>query len=74
MTQKNPQPLRPGWDLVPPERLPRPTYCPAGMALGAALIFWGIITSWVILFIGIGLFSVMLAGWISEICHERKQT
>ena len=47
---------RPGWDPLPPERLPRPTYCPAGMAMGTALIFWGIITSWVILLVGMGLF------------------
>jgi hypothetical protein len=53
--------------------LPRPTYFPAGMALGVALIFWGLITVWVILLAGIGLFAVMLGGWIAEICHERKQ-
>jgi len=53
--------------------LPRPTYFPAGMALGVALIFWGIITVWVILLVGIGLFAVMLGGWIAEIYHERKQ-
>jgi len=43
------------------------------MAMGAALIFWGIVTSWVILVAGFGLFTVMLGGWIAEICHERKQ-
>jgi hypothetical protein len=43
------------------------------MALGAALVFWGIITSWIILFVGFGLFTAMLGGWIAEICHERKQ-
>ncbi len=60
------------WDPLPPERPPRPTYCPAGMALGAVLIFWGIITSWVILLVGFGLFAVTLGGWIAEIIHERK--
>lgn len=74
MTQNKPLPLRSDWNVVQPEPLPRPTYCPAGMALGAALVFWGIITSWVILLVGIGLFSVMLAGWIAAICHERKKT
>jgi hypothetical protein len=43
------------------------------MALGAALIFWGIIASWIILLVGFGLFAVMLGGWIAEILHERKQ-
>jgi hypothetical protein len=73
MTLNEPPPQRPVWDPLPPERLPRPTYCPAGMALGAALVFWGIISSWIILLVGIGLFTVMLSGWIAEICHERKK-
>jgi hypothetical protein len=73
MTLDQPPPARSEWDPLPPERLPRPTYCPAGMALGAALIFWGIITSWVILLAGFGLFTATLGGWIAEILHERKQ-
>jgi len=68
-----PPPLPPpGWHPLPPERLPRPTYFPAGMAMGVAFIFWGFITSWIILLVGFGLFTVMLGGWISEICHERN--
>lgn len=61
------------WDSLPDERLPRPTYFPAGLAMGTALIFWGLITGLVVLFAGIGLFIAALAGWISEIRHERKQ-
>ena len=66
-------PTHRGWEPLPPEHLPRPTCFPAGMAMGAALIFWGIITSWVILLVGGGLFTVTLGGWIAEILHERKQ-
>jgi hypothetical protein len=62
-----------GWEPLRDERLPRPTYFPAGLAMGTALIFWGLITGWVVLLAGIGLFSAALAGWISEIRHERKQ-
>jgi hypothetical protein len=62
-----------GWQPLLPERLPRLTYSPAGMAMGTALIFWGFITSWIILLVGGGLFAVMLTGWIAEIRHERKQ-
>jgi hypothetical protein len=40
------------------------------MALGAAILFWGIITSWVVLLVGLGLVAVTLCGWISEIVHE----
>ena len=56
-----------------PPAVPRPTCFPAGMAMGVTLAFWGIITSWIILFVGFGLFTAMLGGWIAEICHERKQ-
>lgn len=62
---------RQGWKELPPEHLPRPTYFPAGLAMGATMIFWSLITSWVILLVGLGLFAASLAGWITEICHER---
>ena len=68
------QPPHPDWEPLPPVHLPRPTYFPAGMAMGAAFIFWGIITSWLILLVGAGLFTVTLGGWIAEILHERKQS
>jgi len=40
--------------------------------MGTAFIFWGFITSLVIFFVGVGLFTAALAGWIYEIRHERK--
>jgi hypothetical protein len=63
----------PDWESLPSERLPRPTYFPAGLAMGTTFIFWGLITSLIILLVGIGLFVAALAGWITEIRHERKQ-
>ena len=73
MTMNNqPETTHTGWEPLPHERLPRPTYFPAGLAMGTTFIFWGLITSWVILFIGIGLFAAALAGWLTEIRHERK--
>jgi hypothetical protein len=59
------------WERLAPERLPRPTFFPAGVAMGTTFIFWGLITSWVILVVGIGLFAASLAGWIYEILRER---
>ncbi len=35
-------------------------------------MFWGLITSWVILVVGIGLFAASLAGWIYEMLRERS--
>jgi hypothetical protein len=40
------------------------------MALGVTLLAWGIITSPVVLGVGVALFAVSLAGWIGEIRHE----
>lgn len=62
----------PGWERLEHKALPRPTYYPAGLAMGTAFIFWGFVTSLVIFLVGVGLFTVSLAGWIYEIRHERK--
>ena len=61
-----------GWEPLPHGKLPHPTYFPAGLAMGTAFIFWGFITSWVIGLIGVALFIAALAGWITEIRHERR--
>jgi hypothetical protein len=61
------------WEPLPPERLPRPTYFPAGLAMGTTFAFWGLITSWVIFLVGVGLFAAAMAGWITELLHERNQ-
>ena len=60
-----------GWQPLPPERLPRPNFFPAGLAMGTTFMFWGLITSWVIIVVGIALFTASLAGWIYEILRER---
>jgi len=67
-----PEIKRPGWNPLPHERLPQPTYFPSGLAMGTTFIFWGVITSWVIFVIGLGLFAASLAGWIHELRLERK--
>jgi hypothetical protein len=64
---------KPNWKRLEHEHLPRPTYFPAGLAMGVTFIFWGLITSWVILAVGVALFIAALAGWITEIRHERKR-
>ena len=61
-----------GWQVLPDEPLPRPTYFPAGLAMGVAFLFWGLITTWVVLAVGVVLFIAALAGWITEIRHEYK--
>lgn len=61
-----------GWEQLPPEPLPRPTYFPAFLAMGTTLLFWGLISSWMTLVMGLFLFGFALGGWINEIRHERK--
>lgn len=63
-----------GWTPLPLDHLPSPTYWPAGLALAITFIFWGLITSWVILAVGIVQFIASLAGWIQDIRNERKHT
>jgi hypothetical protein len=72
MPDESPPVARPNWEPLPPERLPKPTYFPAGLAMGIAFLFWGLITSWVVVVVGLALFTASLAGWITEIRNERK--
>jgi hypothetical protein len=75
MPDEQSQPLDaapPGWQVLPDEPLPHPTYFPAGLAMGVAFLFWGLITTWVVLLVGVALFIAALAGWITEIRHGYK--
>jgi uncharacterized iron-regulated membrane protein len=40
--------------------------------MGVAFLFWGLITTWVVLAVGVALFIAALAGWITEIRNEYK--
>jgi hypothetical protein len=71
MSEEPQQTTHPGWEPLPHEHLPHPTYWPAGLALGITFLAWGLITSWVILAVGFVFFVASLAGWIQEIRYER---
>jgi len=64
---------REGWHVPRPEVIPRSTAWPAAMALGITFFAWGLVTSLIMLFAGLLVFVVSLAGWIGEIRHERRQ-
>lgn len=70
--QQPTQPTSPPWEPLPHEHLPRPTYFPAGLAMGTTFIAWGLITSLVVFLVGVGLFIASLAGWITDLCHARR--
>jgi hypothetical protein len=71
--ESTPRSGKQGWTPLPLEHLPLPTYWPAGLALAITFIFWGLITSWVILLVGLVQFVVSIGGWIQDIRYERKQ-
>ena len=56
-----------------PTSIPRPTYWPAAMAFGLTFLLWGLVTSPVVLGVGVVVFVVSLVGWIGEMRHERRE-
>jgi hypothetical protein len=63
---------RAGWNKAKPESIPRPTVWPAALALAITFTAWGLVTSPIVLAVGVLLFAVSLGGWIGEIRHERR--
>ena len=64
------QPQPADWPKARPERLPRPTYWPFFLAMGLTFIFWGLLTTWLILVSGVLIFIVALLGWINALRNE----
>jgi hypothetical protein len=58
------------WSRAKPDVIPRPTYAPAAMAFGLTLFFWGLVTSPVVLGVGLVVVVASLAAWIREMRHE----
>ncbi len=61
-----------GWSRPKPEMLAEPTWWPAALALGATLLAWGLVTSFIVVILGAVVFVTSLAGWIGDIRHEQK--
>jgi hypothetical protein len=59
-----------GWVLIPPEKMPEPTFWPAALALGTVLLLWGLVTSFVVGVVGFILLVFSIAGWLREMRHE----
>jgi len=54
-----------------PERLPPPTVWPATLALGATLLAFGVVTSWIMSAVGLGLFLLGAGGWFEDLRHDQ---
>lgn len=61
------------WCRPLPEVLPRPTYSPAIFGLGMSLVFFGLVTSWIVSLAGLLLCFVGGADWIGELRNERVE-
>ena len=62
---------QPGWHPPLPEKLPEPTIWPLVLALGATLLAWGVVTSWIISGVGLLLLAAGTGGWIARMRHEQ---
>jgi hypothetical protein len=58
-----------GWNTPAAQEVPEPTYWPAMLAMGIALLLWGVATSWLISGAGLVLTVLSLIGWIRELVH-----
>jgi hypothetical protein len=59
------------WHEALPEKIPEPTYWPAMLAFGIVLVFWGLVSTWLISLAGIIISGFSLAGWIGAMINER---
>ena len=50
-----------------PHRLPPPTYTPAVVGLGVAVIAWGAVTTMAIAVLGLVLLAIGIGGWIRDV-------
>ena len=67
-------PSQDDWGAPRPEIIPRPTFWPAALAFGITFLMWGMITSTVLILVGLAVFVVSLVGWIGELRHEERRS
>ena len=59
-----------GWSKPLPEKLPRPTFWPATISLAVTLLFFGVVTHWIISLFGLGLFLLAAGGWFEDLRND----
>ena len=57
-----------------PEELPKATWSPLFVAIGIALIFWGIVSNYAISLIGLAQFTYGIKKWINDLKLENEET
>ncbi len=63
---------RRGWLLPLPDRLPRPTWSPFGLALGVVGVALGLVTNVLVLAAGSLVAAASLAVWIRELRDDLR--
>jgi hypothetical protein len=58
------------WSVAKPDAIPPPTFVPAAMAFGTSLFMWGLLTSVVLIAVGLSVMVVSMVGWIGEMRHD----
>jgi hypothetical protein len=61
------------WGMPRPEIIPRPTFWPAGLAFGITFLMWGLLTSIVLVVVGLTVVTASLVGWIGELRREQQR-
>ena len=73
MNQKPPSDHYPErWYQPKPETLAEPTYWPVILAAGITLLAWGVVTSYPMSLLGLGLTITAVVNWIRDIRHEQE--
>jgi hypothetical protein len=70
MEEEIKQEQRTQWVKAKPEILPRPSYMPFLLALSLALLFWGLISTWIITVTGVIGVVISLHGWIKDMLND----
>jgi hypothetical protein len=60
---------REDWVAPPEQTIPQPTYAPAGMALGVAFVFFGLVTSYLFCAAGAAIMALALKSWIGVMAN-----
>lgn len=58
--------------MIPERETVAPTYWPAALALGSALLVWGLLASYVISAVGFVIVIASLSGWIADLVRAHR--
>jgi len=55
------------WNAPAAQEIPGPSYAPATLAMGIALLLWGVVTAWPVSAVGLVLILLSLGRWVGEL-------